>query len=141
MLLPVAYFDTFYIRLEQASHQPKILATPNEDLPMKLISTLLIGLALAGCATVTKDLAKTLRYADGPYVGVKNIEFKELQTRKRGEACTWNLLFLVPMYGDGSIISAADQGNINNVELVGETGLWYFPVNKNCTVVYGDSNA
>ena len=33
------------------------------------------------------------------------------------------------------------QGNINNVELVGETGLWYFPVNKNCTVVYGDSNA
>lgn len=93
----------------------------------------------SGCATVTKDLAQTLRYADGRSVGVKNINFKELQTRKRGEACTWNILFFVPMYGDGSIITAADNGNINNVELVGETGIWYFPFNKNCTVVYGDS--
>ena len=45
----------------------------------------------------------------------------------------------MPVYGDGSIISAADQGNINNVELIGETGMWYFPFNKNCTIVYGDS--
>ena len=95
-------------------------------------------LMMSGCATETKDLAKTLRYADGPYVGVKNIDFKKLQTRKKGEACTWNLFFVVPLYGDGSIITAADNGNINNVKLVGETGVWYFPFNKNCTVVYGD---
>ena len=101
---------------------------------------LLAALVLSGCATVTKDLAQTLRYSDGKVVGVKNIDFKELQTRQRGEACTWNLLFVIPMYGDGSIITAADHGNINNVELVGETGVWYFPVNKNCTVVFGHSS-
>lgn len=106
---------------------------------MKTLMVLCITLILSGCATVTKDLARTLRYSDGQAVGVKNIDFKELQTRKRGEACTWNLFFVLPVYGDGSIISAADQGNINNVELIGETGLWYFPANKNCTVVYGDS--
>ncbi len=103
----------------------------------KLIVVLMIVMA-TGCATVTKDLAKTLRYTDGKAVGVDNIDFKELKTRKRGEACTWNLAFVLPIYGDGSIITAADQGDINNVELIGETGLWYFPVHKNCTVVYGD---
>lgn len=107
---------------------------------MKKILLASLILLTAACATTTKDLARTLRYADGSAVGVKNIEFQELQSRKRGEACTWNLLFVLPMYGDGSIIAAADQGNINNVELIGETGLWYFPVNRNCTVVYGDSN-
>jgi hypothetical protein len=102
---------------------------------MIALSTLLV---LTGCATATKDLANTLRYADGSRVGVKNLKFKELQTRKKGEACTWNLFFFIPILGDGSIISAADNGEINNVELIGETGLWYFPFNKNCTVVYGD---
>ena len=106
---------------------------------MKLL-ILLFAIMISGCATVTKDLAQTLRYSDGKVVGVKNINFKELQSRKRGEACTWNILFFIPMYGDGSIITAADNGDINNVELVGETGIWYFPFNKNCTVVFGYSN-
>ncbi len=106
---------------------------------MKKIIVFLGLLSLSGCATVTKDLAKTLRYAEGKTVGIKNINFKELQSRKRGEACTVNMLLFLPIYGDGSIISAADQGNVNNVELIGETGKWYFPFNRNCTVVYGDS--
>lgn len=108
---------------------------------MKKAILFLAILSLAGCATVTKDLAKTLRYAGGQSVGVKNIDFKELQSRKKGEACTVNIFFFMPVYGDGSIISAADQGNINNVELIGETGMWYFPFNKNCTIVYGDSGS
>ncbi|MCR8922533.1 TRL-like family protein [Dasania sp. GY-MA-18] len=103
----------------------------------KLVLSIAIIL-VTGCATATKDLANTLRYADGQRVGVKNIEFQNLRTRKKGEACTWNLLFFIPMLGDGSIISAAENGEINNVELIGETGLWYFPFNKNCTVVYGN---
>lgn len=103
----------------------------------KLIAVLSI-IMLTGCATATKDLARTLRYADGRYVGVSNIDFEELQTRSRGEACTWNLLFVLPMLGDGSIIRAADNGDVNNIALVGETGLWYFPFNKNCTVVFGE---
>lgn len=59
---------------------------------MKLL-ILLFAIMISGCATVTKDLAQTLRYSDGKVVGVKNINFKELQSRKRGEACTWNILF------------------------------------------------
>ncbi|MDX1451669.1 MAG: TRL domain-containing protein [Oleiphilaceae bacterium] len=104
---------------------------------MKKLILLLCIIVSSGCATVTKDLAKTLRYTDGNVVGVSNINFQHLQNRKRGEACTWNLLFALPLYGDGSIITAADDGKVNNVELIGETGLWYFPINKNCTVVYG----
>ncbi|GLQ29607.1 TRL domain-containing protein [Litoribrevibacter albus] len=104
---------------------------------MKRLVLIFCVVFFSGCASVTKDLARTLRYADGSQVGVKNIEFKQLQTRKKGEACTWNLFFFLPVIGDGSIITAADQGNINNVELVGETGLWYFPFNKDCTIVYG----
>ena len=104
----------------------------------KMMTALVSCLMMTGCATVTSDLAKTLRYADGDVVGVDNIDFMALQSRNRGEACTWNLFFMIPLYGDGSIITALDQGQINNVKLIGETGLWYFPFNKNCTVVYGD---
>lgn len=102
---------------------------------MILGSTLLI--ALSGCVSTT-DLAKTLRYADNKPVGVENIRFVDLQEMKRGEACTWNLAYFVPLYGDGSILSAASAGAINSVRLIGETGWWYFPLSKNCTVVFGD---
>lgn len=91
----------------------------------------------AGCVT-TKDLSQTLRYADNRPVGVSNIKFVELARMKRGTACTLNMLYVVPLYGDGSIITAADDGDINTVQLIGETGKWYFPFNTNCTVVFGD---
>ncbi len=55
---------------------------------MKTLMVLCITLILSGCATVTKDLARTLRYS-----------YRQAM----------------------------------------QTGLWYFPANKNCTVVYGDS--
>lgn len=92
---------------------------------------------LAGCVT-TKDLAHTLRYADNKPVGVENIRFVDLQKMKRGRACTLNFLYAIPVYGDGSLITAAEDGEINTVQLIGETGKWYFPFNTNCTVVYGD---
>ncbi|MGH8632454.1 MAG: TRL domain-containing protein [Burkholderiales bacterium] len=92
---------------------------------------------LAGCATTT-DLAKTLRYADNRPIGVENIRFVEMTEMKRGKACTWNIAYVVPVYGDGSIITAADDGKINTVQLIGETGKWYGPFSKNCTVVFGD---
>jgi hypothetical protein len=96
-----------------------------------------LGVATAGCAT-TKDLAQTLRYADNRPVGVANIKFVDLEHMKRGTACTWNLAFVLPVYGDGSIITAADAGRINTVQLIGETGKWFGPVSRNCTVVFGD---
>lgn len=95
--------------------------------------------AITGCASVTKDISHTLRYADGTIVGIHNVDYQDLQARPRGEACTWNLLFAFPLFGDGSVITAANNGSVNDVDLVGETGVWYFPFNKNCTVVYGQA--
>lgn len=94
-------------------------------------------LTLTGCAT-SKDLAKTLRYADNRPVGIENIRFVDLEQMKRGKACTVNAFYVLPLYGDGSIITAAEAGGINNVQLIGETGRWYFPFNTSCTVVFGD---
>ena len=96
-------------------------------------------LFIQGCAS-SKDLAQTLRYSDNSPVGVSNIAFHDLQQMKRGDACTWNIFYYIPLSGDGSIITAASNGSINNVELIGETGRWYFPLSKNCTVVFGDNS-
>jgi hypothetical protein len=106
----------------------------------KLLVTMIMTSALFGCAS-TKDLAKTLRYADNTPVGAENIKFIELDKMKRGTSCTFNLIYFIPLFGDGSIIAAADDGKINSVQLIGETGRWYFPFSTNCTVVFGDSRA
>jgi hypothetical protein len=103
----------------------------------KLMLAAAIAATTTGCVT-TKDLAQTLRYADNKPVGVENIRFVDLQKMRRGKACTVNMLFFLPIYGDGSLITAAEDGKINTVQLIGETGKWYFPFNTNCTVVYGD---
>ena len=104
---------------------------------MKRVGTIALAAALGACVP-TKDLAKTLRYADNRPVGVENIRFVDLQHMKRGRACTVNLLYFLPLYGDGSLITSAEDGDINTVQLIGETGKWYFPFNTNCTVTYGD---
>ncbi len=110
---------------------------------MKKIATLFILSSLLFSCGVSKDLARTLRFADtGRTLGVTEIAFKELKTMKKGEACTWNLLFFIPIFGDGSIITAAEKGDINDVQLIGETGSWYGGLlNRTCTVVYGDNPA
>lgn len=105
---------------------------------LAIISAMMSG--ISGCVT-TKDLAKTLRYANNSPVGVDNIKFIELEKMKRGEACTINLFYFIPIYGDGSILTAAKNGRINTVELIGETGHWYFPFSRDCTIVFGDKNS
>lgn len=108
---------------------------------MKIVFFFLsLAVAVSGCAT-TKDLAKTLRYANNAPVGVENIKFIDLSVMKRGTSCTFNIFYMIPLFGDGSILSAADDGKINTVELIGETGRWYFPFSTNCTVVFGDKSA
>jgi len=107
---------------------------------MKALLGIAAAAALCGCVP-TKDLARTLRYADNKPVGVENIRFVDLERMKKGKACTWNVLYFMPLYGDGSLITAAEKGKINTVQLIGETGKWYFPFNTNCTVVYGDKPA
>ena len=108
---------------------------------MKKILILALLISLSACGN-TKDLARTLKYADsGRSVGIDSINFKELKQMKRGQTCTWNFLFIFPIFGDGSILTAAEKGDINNVQLIGETGYWYGGIiSKSCTVVYGDNN-
>ncbi len=96
-------------------------------------------LFLCGCFNV-RDMAKNLRYANNTPVGVENIKFIDLQAMSRGESCTLNFLYFIPLWGDGSIITAAENGNINTVELIGETGYWTLLFSRNCTVVFGDKN-
>jgi hypothetical protein len=96
--------------------------------------------ATSGCAIAGKDMAANLRYANNKPVGVENIKFQDLQKMRRGDACTTNFLYFFPIYGDGSIITAATKGELNSVQLVGETEHWYGPFSKNCTVVFGDKN-
>ena len=105
----------------------------------KVLAIAALIVIFVGCATVSKDISHTLRYADGTVVGVHSVDYQDLQTRPKGEACTWNLLFAFPLFGDGSVITAANNGSVNDVDLIAETGVWYFPFNKNCTVVYGQA--
>jgi len=105
-----------------------------------LIAVVAMVSLFSGC-TSTKDLAKTLRYADNTPIGVNQIKYIELEKMKRGKTCTFNLFYFIPIYGDGSILTAAENGHINTVELIGETGHWYFPFSTDCTVVFGDKSA
>jgi len=106
---------------------------------VRVIGIIIVILVFAGCASSAKDISHTLRYADGTIVGIHNVDYQDLQTRPKGEACTWNLLFAFPLFGDGSVITAANNGGVNDVDLVAETGVWFFPFNKNCTVVDGQA--
>lgn len=94
-------------------------------------------LALGGC-TSSKDLAKTLRYADQRAVAVEQFDFTELDKLERGEACTVNFLNFLPLFGDGSLITAVEKAKISRIRYVGETGYWYFPFCTHCTVVFGE---
>lgn len=102
------------------------------------IKILLPLLLLFTASCVHQDLSKTLRhsYAGGEKLGVNNINFKELNSMKRGESCLFRVLYLIP-FGDDSIITATRKGQIDNVTYIGETGFWGFPFSKSCTVVFG----
>lgn len=100
---------------------------------------LVAALALTGCVS-SKDLAKTLRYADERAISVADFRFAELGKLQKGEACTVNFLNWLPLWGDGSLITAIENGKINRIHYIGETGYWYFPFNTNCTVVFGSDD-
>lgn len=104
-----------------------------KHLGILLASSLLL---ISSCAY--KDMSKNLRYADNRPVGVENIRFQELQTMKHGKACGYNFLYVLPVFGNSSLITAAENGEVNNVKLIGETGFWTFPFSRTCTVVYGN---
>jgi hypothetical protein len=102
----------------------------------KLFSALILLGLLTSC--VTKDLAKTLQYSDNRPVSLEDIRFQELQKMKHGQSCSWNFLYFLPIFGNSSLITAAQNGEVNIIKYVGETGFWTFPFSRACTVVYGD---
>jgi hypothetical protein len=101
-----------------------------------MILPLAAALALTGCVN-SKDLAKTLRYADERAISVADFKFADLGKLSKGEACTVNFMNWLPLWGDGSLITAIERGKINRIHYIGETGYWYFPFSTNCTVVFG----
>ena len=101
----------------------------------KLLTILFLVSILTSC--VNKDLAKTLQYSDNRPVSLEDIRFQELQNMKHGEACSLNLLYFLPIFGNSSLITAAQNGDVNIIKYVGETGFWTFPFSRTCTVVYG----
>ncbi len=103
------------------------------------IVPILFSLLVSGCYINYKDLAKTLRHSDNSQADIGEIGMKGLKTMKRGESCTYTLLYFIPIYGDSSVLTAADKGNINHVRYYGETGYWFFPFTRECTLVFGDS--
>jgi hypothetical protein len=103
----------------------------------RLLLPLVAVVALSGCVS-TKDLAKTLRYADQRAISVGEFQFAELGQLRKGKACTVNFMNWLPLFGDGSLITAVESGEINQIRYIGETGYWYFPFSTNCTVVFGD---
>jgi len=108
-------------------------------LPSRLVAILVVLFTLTACSISGVRVNDSLRYADKRQFDNDIATLKKLEDMKRGEACTWNFLFLIPVYGDGSLLTAAKAGQINDVELIAEYGVWRFPFNKECTVVYGDS--
>jgi hypothetical protein len=99
---------------------------------------ILSAILFASASCSYKDLARTLRYSDNRPVRVDEIRFQELQKMKHGESCGYNLLYAVPIFGDSSIVRAAQNGEVNKVTYIGETGFWTFPFSQTCTVVYGE---
>ena len=102
----------------------------------KYLAALALVSTLTSCSQV--DLAKTLRYNDNRPVALGDIQFQNLQKMNHGESCGYNFLYVLPIFGNSSILTAAQKGKVNNVKFIGETGFWTFPFNQVCTVVYGD---
>ena len=104
---------------------------------MKTLSVLLL-ISCISCVPI--DTAKTLKNADNTDVDLSKVNFAELRNVKQGKTCVWNLAYVFPLYGDDTVMKAAENGDISNIELTARTGFWTFPINKSCLVVYGDSN-
>lgn len=106
---------------------------------MKMKMKFLISLfLLLSTSCVNQDLSKTLRHAypKGEKLGISNISYDSLKAMKRGESCAIRLLYLIPV-GDNSVMAATNNGKIDTITYIGESGYWGFPFSKSCTVVYG----
>lgn len=104
----------------------------------KFLEVSLISFTFSACIP-TADLAKTLRFSDNTAINITDVRFQELKQMKQGESCTFNLFKNIPLFGDGSLITAIRKGDINTPQIIGERGTWYFPFTYTCTVVFGDS--
>jgi hypothetical protein len=87
------------------------------------------GLPEAGPAAVVIDAKDGTSISDSSYM-----------TKRKGEACSYNVLGLVAI-GDQSIESAMANGNITKVSHI-DKNIWawniYIALGKSCTVVYGE---
>ena len=106
---------------------------------MKIKSLLLIAILAINASCIKQDLARNLSssYSEDQAIGIRNIDFKDLESLKRGQSCTYKIFYLIPT-GSDSVMDSARNGGIANVKFIGKEGFWSVLFSKNCTVVYGD---
>ena len=56
----------------------------------------------------------------------------------KGEACSRDLFFIIPLSLDSSIYSAAKEGKLTEISTVDQTSLYTVFYNQRCTVVHGN---
>lgn len=106
---------------------------------IRLAIFLITCLSLVSCVT-TDNAIDTLTYAGtNERVNISKVDFQGLKRMKQGKSCMYKFLG-IPILGDLSVEEAAYDQNISEVQLRAKTGLWVFPIYKECTLVYGDAN-
>lgn len=106
---------------------------------MKIKSLILVAILAVNASCIRQDLARNLStpYSENQAIGLPNIDFKNLDSLKRGQACTYKIFYLIPT-GSDSIMDSARNADISNIKFIGKEGFWSILFSKNCTVVYGD---
>jgi hypothetical protein len=61
--------------------------------------------------------------------------------KSKGEACSRNILFLIPLSLDSSIYTAAKNGDIELISTVDSEALFTGVYNSQCTIVRGHKKA
>ena len=105
---------------------------------MKIKYLLTAALLIGSTSCINKEMSNNLRhsYSTHEKIGMANIEFQTLRDLKHGAACSYNLFYIIP-FGNTSIFFAAEEGAVNKISYIGESGFWSFPFSKTCTEVFG----
>ncbi|MFA9461698.1 TRL domain-containing protein [Thiohalorhabdus sp. Cl-TMA] len=96
----------------------------------KLVVVGVAGLAITGCSTKTSPVVNTNNFQTTDFS-------KEFQ---KGKACANYLLGFIGPFGDASLVEAAKNGNISNVEVVDYRWSYYVLLGQDCVIAYGDNS-
>jgi hypothetical protein len=102
----------------------------NEERKLKYLNRVLIAtvpVLLTGCMNIT--MTPAVNNTD-----LATVDFKK--NYKKGEACAVTILTAGP-FGDASVMKAAKNGDIRNVNYVDHKAWQIILIGQRCTIVYG----